>query len=188
MSSRPDHRRRQRSWERDDRDRDRDRHSRGGRGRGGGRPRYDDGRRRSSRSRSPRDKERHDRERHGAPGKLSGLDRTTGNTQFDPLCVTDRREHRRDWEDDRRDRGERERRDGRDSKDSRGKDEGRERNFDREDRKLTARKEDSRVPPGRIREVGDSRNRSSPTPVFSASMPEQKDEIGMRHSHEYYIY
>ena len=56
MSSRNDHRRRERSWERSDRDRDRDRHrdrDRGGdRGRGRG-DRYRDSRRRS-RSRSPR--------------------------------------------------------------------------------------------------------------------------------------
>ena len=66
MSSRNDHRRRDRSWERSDRERDRDRYrdkDRGGdRGRGGG-DKYRDSRRRS-RSRSPRRND-HDR-RSGA--------------------------------------------------------------------------------------------------------------------------
>lgn len=62
MSS--EYRRRQRSWERDDRERDRDRYPRVGRG---GRSRHDEGRRRSSRSHSPRD-----RERHRGSGKLLG--------------------------------------------------------------------------------------------------------------------
>ena len=50
MSSRPDRRRRERSWEREDRDRDR--YPKGG-GRGGSYRGDDRGRRRSSRSRSP---------------------------------------------------------------------------------------------------------------------------------------
>ncbi|KAJ6630626.1 hypothetical protein B0H10DRAFT_1982073 [Mycena sp. CBHHK59/15] len=61
MSSR-DHRRRDRSWERDDRNRDRDRGARSNRGG----PSYrDEGRRRSSRSRSPPRRDR-DRDRRGS--------------------------------------------------------------------------------------------------------------------------
>ncbi|KAF8232324.1 DUF1777-domain-containing protein [Tricholoma matsutake] len=147
MSSRSDHRRRQRSWERDDRDRDHDRHFRGDRRSGGTRGRHDEGRRRSSRSRSPRN-----RERHGGP---------------------DRRDHRRDWEDDRRDRGERDRRDRRDSKDTRRKDDGREHGIHREDRKSTPRKEDTTK---QLREEDGSHNRPAATPVFSASMSEHNNE------------
>ncbi|KAG9318724.1 hypothetical protein JVU11DRAFT_823 [Chiua virens] len=88
MSSRTDHRRRERSWEREDRDRDRnrdrerekDRYSRGSRT-GGHR---DTGRRRDSRSRSPRrDRRDYDRDRE---------------------YKSSRRDDRRDYDRDRDDR------------------------------------------------------------------------------------
>lgn len=71
MSSRGDHRRPERDWERDDRDRDRDRYSRGGssgRGRGRGGHHKDEPRRRSSRSRSPR---RDDRDRRSGAASVT---------------------------------------------------------------------------------------------------------------------
>jgi len=97
MSSRNDHRRRDRSWERNDRDRDRDRYrdrDRGGdkeRGRG---DRYRDSRRRS-RSRSPR------------------------RGDHDRRSERDRRDHRHDdrRDPDRRDRDDRRRDDRRDDRD-----------------------------------------------------------------------
>lgn len=108
MSSRNDHRRRDRSWERIDRDRDRDRHrerDRGGdRGRG---DRYRDARRRS-RSRSPRRSE-NDR-RTGAFDlflfgfeKLTGTERDRRDYRYDDRRDSDRRERDDRRRDDRRD-------------------------------------------------------------------------------------
>ncbi|OCH94956.1 hypothetical protein OBBRIDRAFT_816825 [Obba rivulosa] len=82
MSSRHDYRRRDRSWERDERDRDRDRH------------RHRDGPRRSSRSRSPR---RGDRDRR--PLDRGDYGRGRGDDRRD----RDRRDDRRMDDPDRRD-------------------------------------------------------------------------------------
>ena len=113
MSSRNDHRRRDRSWERSDRDWDRDRYrdkDRGGdrdRGRG---DRYRDSRRRS-RSRSPRRGD-HDR-RPGAHNSFSFWVASLLETEGD------RRNHRYDdrRDSDRRDRDDRRRDDRRDDRD-----------------------------------------------------------------------
>ncbi|KAG6821061.1 hypothetical protein H0H93_007220 [Arthromyces matolae] len=115
MSSRPsDHRRRERSWERDDRDR----HPRSGRGSRN----YDEGRRRSSRSRSPRRGGERDRDR-----------RPTDRRERDD----DRRDRDKDRERDR----ERERERDRDRRDERG---GRRKDDDRlDDRNNTHRKDRS---------------------------------------------
>ena len=117
MSSRTENKRRERSWERDDRDRDR--YSRGGRSGG---PYRSEGRRRSSRSRSPqrgpdRDMER---DRHGGAG-------LSPNLSYICLLINliDKRDrdYRRDRPDDRRG-GDRER-------DRRGDDRRRDRGDDR---------------------------------------------------------
>jgi len=113
MSSRNDHRRRDRSWERNDRDRDRDRY--GGRDRGGDRERdrgdrFRDSRRRS-RSRSPRRGD-HDR-RPGVHDFFSfPVENLIGTER-------DRRDHRHDdrRDPDRRDRDDRRRDDRRDDRD-----------------------------------------------------------------------
>ena len=113
MSSRNDHRRRDRSWERSDRDRDRDRYrdrDRGGdRGRGRG-DRYRDSRRKS-RSRSPRRGD-HDR-------RLGVHDLFSFSVESSLGIERDRRDHRYDdrRDSDRRDRDDRRRDDRRDDRD-----------------------------------------------------------------------
>ena len=121
MSSRNDHRRRERSWERSDRDRDRDRHR--DRDRGGDRDRdrgdrYRDTRRRS-RSRSPRRGEG-DR-RSGAYGffpfpseKFTGIERDRRDFRYDDRRDPDRRERDDRRRDDRREERDRHREDTRD--------------------------------------------------------------------------
>ncbi|KAG5639523.1 hypothetical protein H0H81_000668 [Sphagnurus paluster] len=158
MSSRPEHHRRERSWERDDRDRagDRGRYSRGGRG-GASRPHYDD-RRRSSRSRSPRRGGDTNRERR-----------------------PDRREpHRRDKEDERRDRDRERDRDRRDDRGGRRRDDDRERDG-RDERRDAPRKEDSKDGTRRPREDEDTRNRT-PQP-FVAAMPKNNRDSGEKTNH-----
>ncbi|KAK7054962.1 hypothetical protein VNI00_003425 [Paramarasmius palmivorus] len=83
MSSRNDHRRRDRSWERSDRDRDRDRYSRGGHGH------RDSGRRRSSRSASPRrgDRDRDRRDYRNERDDKEGTEETA--TATDTVKVTE---------------------------------------------------------------------------------------------------
>lgn len=119
MSSRTENKKRERSWERDDRDRDR--YSRGGRGGGSYRS---EGRRRSSRSHSPHRPDRDmDRDRRGGAGLSPNL-----NYVFLLINLIDKRDrdYRRDRPDDRRgdSRGDRER-------DRRGGDRRRDRGDDR---------------------------------------------------------
>ncbi|KAF8911077.1 hypothetical protein CPB84DRAFT_1763301 [Gymnopilus junonius] len=102
MSSRPDPRRRDRSWEREDRDRDRDRHShgsRGGRSRGGGGSYRDEPRRRSSRSRSPRrdrDGDRRDRRERDYKHDRDDDRRDRDRDRYADDRRRDREDHRRD--------------------------------------------------------------------------------------------
>lgn len=118
-SSRHDYRRRDRSWEQDDRDKGRDRD------RDRDRDRYS--RRRSSRSRSPR--------RSGMYYLLP----THITTFLQPLkhCATDRRDYGRDRDEDRRDRDSRDsrRRDERDRRDAPRRDGERDRDRDRHDKR-----------------------------------------------------
>ncbi|KAH0584361.1 hypothetical protein H2248_009901 [Termitomyces sp. 'cryptogamus'] len=123
MSSRPsEHRRRDRSWEREDRDR----YSRSSRS-GGLRNTHDEGRRRLSRSRSPRrggDRDRRPSDRRERDG--------------------DRRDRDRDWNRDRDRERDRDRRDDRGGK---RKDDDRDRRDDRRDPPRKERTEDSSYRP-----------------------------------------
>jgi len=148
MSSRQGYRRRERSWERDDRDRGHDRggrSSRGGRGSGGYR---DGGRKRDSRSRSPRE-----RERRGGPDRRD----------------YDRKDYRRD--DDRRDRRNDTRRGDRndyDRDDPRDKDRDKRKDDYREDR---SREPVPRPEKERTLEREDKRDRSPRQAPASNSRP-----------------
>ncbi|KAF9036659.1 hypothetical protein BJ165DRAFT_1394660 [Panaeolus papilionaceus] len=129
MSSRSDHRRRDRSWERDDKDRDRGGHSRSGRGGGGDRYR-DDRPKRSSRSRSPgrRDYREGNRDRQRGGGRGGGGDRRDRDRDYKPHRDDDRRDRdrdRREREDDRYPRDRDDRRDShrRDDRDTPARDE-----------------------------------------------------------------
>ena len=132
MSSRHDYRRRDRSWERDERDRDRGGH-RGGR---------------RSRSRSPL--RRVDRDRRSVPGALPPPPiRAFCNRFMYAGCIADRRDYyTRDREDDRQDT----RRDDRwdDRRDDRRRDDRDQRDHDRD-------RDDKREPPPPSR--GANRNR-----------------------------
>ena len=156
MSSRTESKKRERSWERDDRDRDR--HSRGGRSNGGS---YrGEGRRRSSRSRSPRRGGDRDMERD----KRGGLSHNLTHI-YALIYLIDKRErdYRRDRPDDRRGdhRGERER-------DRRGDDRRRDRGDDRreplrrDDRDLPAR-EDRKLQESEVKDYTLSKSETAPT-------------------------
>ena len=143
MSSRTENKKRERSWERDDRDRDR--YSRGDRGGGSYR---NEGRRRPSRSRSPHRGDRDlDRDRRGGTGLSSNLNYIF--VLINSIDIRDR-DYRRDRPDDRRgdSRGDRER-------DRRGDD----RRRDRDDRREPPRRDD-RDGPARDRKLReyDSKN------------------------------
>lgn len=158
MSSRSDHRRRDRSWERDDRDRDRDKRSREYRGReAGSRSYYDEGYRRPSRSRSPRrGGERDRRGGHGEPLPFSNYCATCLRTEVD------RRE------DDRRDR---------DRRDDRRKDDGKRRDDmrERDERKDSPGRGNGRVGLRRLAKEEDDPSRTAQPFVASAPLRPRDD-------------
>ncbi|TFK42963.1 hypothetical protein BDQ12DRAFT_300976 [Crucibulum laeve] len=151
MSSRGDHRRRDRSWERDDKDRGA-RYSRGGRGGRGGGSHRDEPRRRSSRSRSPR---RDDRDRRGYGVLLTFCTHIYILAYVSMNVIADRRDHRRD--DDRGDKGRR---------DDRRRDDRRDRDYPRDDRREPPRRDDTRdsasrdVPASREPDVRDGASKA----------------------------
>lgn len=161
MSSRADHRRHERDWERDDRDRDR--HPRGAGGRGGGRHR-DEPRRRSSRSRSPR-----------RGGDRRGLVLLLCSSSSPADFSLDRRDYRRDGDRDKH--RDADRRDGgRDRKDDKRRDD--RESSSRGDRRDEGRREDTKPTPSQPPQHKDSTPTQPPPPVpgSSKSIGEEQEE------------
>ncbi|PPQ70287.1 hypothetical protein CVT24_000850 [Panaeolus cyanescens] len=142
MSSRTDHRRKDRSWERDDRERDRGGYSRSSRG--GGADRYRDERpKRSSRSRSPgrRGYREGDRDRRGGGDRRDReRDRDYKSHRDDDRRDRDRDRDRRERDDDRyyKDRDDKRDSHRRDDRDTPARDERRQKDNEGSDRPATS--------------------------------------------------
>jgi len=161
MSSRPDHRRRDRSWERDDRDRDRDKRSREYRGReAGSRSYYDEGYRRPSRSRSPR--------RGGERDRRGGQSELLPFLNDGSACLRTEVDRR---EDDRRDR---------DRRDDRRKDNGKRRDDKREpdERKDSLGRGGGRVGSRRLTKEEDDPGRAA-QPFVASAPPRPSEDPGV---------
>jgi hypothetical protein len=164
MSSRHDYRRRDRSWERDDRDKGRDRDRDRDRDKDRDRDRYS--RRKSSRSRSPR--------RSGTDSRRSGMSYQS-TLYYDGLnCATDRREYGRDRNDDRRDRDSR-RRDERDRRDAPRRDGEKDRDRYERDKRDGEKGRDAGHEAERVGERGtrvdsESRETGNPSQSHGASL------------------